>query len=428
MWRRIGRNSLIFGGGAILMAILQAGYRLLAIDELSVSHYGQVALIISIFNGIALAGMAGVPVALARLGARVDGPDDRTLLGNALRASALPSVLAAAGMGAVTLAILGSPGDAAIAAAGMPALVLSSMAQGYLQGRDRIWAAASIQPVNTIAQLAVLIAVIATGVDVGVGWVMTSFYIGNVAALLYGALMVFRRVDLAERRPATEDARPSRILGFSLYLTLATLAVFLLPILSRIGVANLSYAEVAFFDLALLLYSIPERLAASVVNALIPVASNAQSLARRVAIPGRRDVVVLTALVAGAALVLWETHAARSVLEAVGLERYGDAEPLLLIVLVGAPAELFFMLNVGLLSAFGQSRRLAVLAGAVFGVSLVLVPLAAMLGAEWLAALLVLDFWALYLGSSAILPEGDIERRRIGLKALSGLRAKRVPA
>jgi len=69
MWRRIGRNSLIFGGGAILMAILQAVYRLIAIDQLSVSHYGQVALIISIFNGIALAGMAGVPVALARLGA-----------------------------------------------------------------------------------------------------------------------------------------------------------------------------------------------------------------------------------------------------------------------------------------------------------------------------------------------------------------------
>jgi O-antigen/teichoic acid export membrane protein len=428
MWRRIGRNSLIFGGGAIVMAILQAAYRLLAIDELSVSHYGQVALIISIFNGIQLAGQAGVPVALARLGARLDRPDDRTLLGNALRASALPCLLAALAMIGVTLAILGSWDAAAIAAAGMPALVLSAMCQGYLQGRDRIFAAASIQPVNTIAQLVVLIAVIAVGTDVGVGWVMTSFYIGNVAALAYGAAMVFRRADLAERRPANEDVRPSRILGFSLYLTMATLAVFLLPILSRIGVANLSYAEVAIFDLALLLYSIPERLAASIVSALIPVAAHAQSRARRVAIPGRRDVVLLSAIIGAIALVLWETHAARAALEAVGLDRYTGAEPLLLIVLVAAPAELFFMLNAGLLSAFGQSRRLAMLAGAVFAVSLVLVPLATLLGAEALAALLVLDFWVLYLGSSAILPEADIERRRISLKALSGLRAKRVPA
>ena len=430
MWRRVGRHSMIFWAGGLVMAGLQTVYRLVAIGELSVSHYGQVALLISIFNAVLLAGQAGIPVAAARLTARVDKAPDTTIVSASLRAAAIPCVIASVGMAGVTYAILGSWAGALLALVGMPPMVLSAVFAGFLQGKGRVVAAASVQPVNTVAQLAALGALVVTSVDIGPGMIMTTFYVGNVAALVFGGVFLLRNWDRtpAPAGPVSDEVRPGRILTFSVFLTLSTLAAFLLPVLSRVGVAHESYEQVAFFDLALLLYTVPERLAASIVNALIPIASAAQSARERVTVPATADVAIVTVAVALGSFALWETHAVRELLEAVGLGHYVDAEALLVIILVAAPAELLFMVNAGLLSAFGETKRLAALSGAVFAVSLVLLVPASVLGAHWVAGLLVIDFWALYFATNAILPADSVRRRRLWGRALGVLRTKDVAA
>ncbi|MDX6511619.1 MAG: hypothetical protein QOE36_1123, partial [Gaiellaceae bacterium] len=42
MWRRVRRDSAILIGSAIAMAILQLGFRALALFELAIADYGRV--------------------------------------------------------------------------------------------------------------------------------------------------------------------------------------------------------------------------------------------------------------------------------------------------------------------------------------------------------------------------------------------------
>jgi O-antigen/teichoic acid export membrane protein len=102
--------------------------------------------------------------------------------------------------------------------------------------------------------------------------------------------------------------------------------------------------------------------------------------------------------------VLWWSHAVRDVLNAVGLSRYSGAEPFLLILLLAAPAELFFSIDSAVLQAFGRSRNLALMTLTVLGLSTVAALVAVQAGPNYLALLLVADYWALYLASRTFRP------------------------
>lgn len=430
MWRKVGQDSAVFAGSALLMVALQVAFRLLSIHDLSPDDYGRAALLISIFNVAILLGNFGIPVAAARLSARSTGrARGLGLLANATRAAVLPSAVSSIVLGGVTYAVTGSVLLGIVCAAGVPPMVVSVIYAGFVRGKGFVWRSAAVQPANAAAQLVVLLLVTALGLHVGVGWVLVSFCIGNVAALLLALVFVLGWVKQHHRKDGQPDAEasPRRILAFSAWLSVANAAIVCLTILPRIALVHVSYAEVGIFDLALLIYSIPQRLTASLVMALIPAAASRQVKGRRVAVPAARDILVLTAACAALDALLWWTHVLRKVLIFGGLGGYTHAEPLLLIVLLAAPAELFFAINSGVLQAFGHSRRLAGLTLVVLAVSTALTPLAVALGSRFLAGLLALDYWALYLGSRRVSAE-EIEERSIFSRTPATARPNEVAA
>lgn len=420
MWNRVGHDSAIFAASALVMALLQVAFRLLAIHDLSLDAYGHAALLLSVFNGALVFGNFGIPAAAARLAARSSGlTRGREVLRVVTRTAMLPSVIASLGLGSATYVITHSTGLAVVCAIGVIPMVLSSVYAGFVRGRGFVWAAASVQPANVAVQLIVLLTIPVTGVGIGVGWVMICFCIGNVAALALALIFIalWERSLHSGESGRDFDAQPKRILAFSAWLSLSNAAVIAFGIVPRIALAHVSYVRVAAFDLALLIYTVPQRLIASLVIALIPAAAARQLRGSRITIPTAWDAVGFGVLVALVDLVLWSTHVLRTVFDAVGLGHYSAAEPLLLVLLLATPAELSFAVTAGILQAFGRSRQLAITTLGVLVGSTLLTPVALQFGDDYIAVLLVIDYWILCFATRSFAPS-EVEERSVFLRLI----------
>jgi O-antigen/teichoic acid export membrane protein len=408
----------------MLMALFQAAFRLLAIHDLSIESYGRAALLLSVFNFALVFANFGVPAAAARLAARSTGlTRGRDVLASVTKAAVIPSIAAGLGLGITTLALTGSMGLAVVCAAGVFPMVVSGVYAGFIRGRGFVWSSASVQPANVLVQLLVLSVISASGVVVGVGWVLISFCIGNVAAFVLALAYIVRwrrSVHGPDSAPDTQVGM-RHVLAFSAWLSLANAGVIGLALIPRIALVHLSYGDVASFDLALLVYSIPQRLTASLVIAVIPLAAARQVSGRRITLPTAADAVVLMIVFVLFDALLWWSHALADILDAVGLTQYAGAEPFLLILLLAAPAELFFSIDAAVLQAFGRSRSLAKLVLTVLGASTAVALLAVRAGPNWLALVLVVDYWALYLASRRFTPS-EVTRRSIFARFLPTVR------
>jgi O-antigen/teichoic acid export membrane protein len=413
----------------MFMALFQAAFRLLAIHDLAIESYGRAALLLSLFNFALVFADFGVSGAAARLAARSTGlTRGRDVLASVTKAAIIPSLVAGLALGLVTVAITDSIGLGVVCFAGMFPMAMSSVYSGFIRGRGFIWSSASVQPVNVVVQLLVLLAISASVVSVGVGAVLVSFCIGNIAAFVLALVYVARWMRLVHEPDSSPDpqVRPRRVLAFSAWLSLATAAVVGLAIIPRVALAHLSYGDVASFDLALLVYSIPQRLVASLVIALIPLAAARQVTGSRITLPAAMDAVVLMVVLVVCDAILWWTHAVSDVMNAIGLTHYTGVEGFLLIFLLAAPAELFFGIDAAVLQAFGRSKSLATLVLTVLGLSTVAALVALQAGPNWLALLLVVDYWALYLASRRLTPS-EVTRRSIFAHLLSKARGSAQP-
>jgi O-antigen/teichoic acid export membrane protein len=427
-WSRIGRDSAIFGGGAMAMVAMQAVFRLVAIHDLPKADYGRVALLITLFNYALVLGNFGIPSIASRLAARTRHESGSALLASLGRASLLPCAAASLGLAGVTFLVVGSPAIALMTAAGMPAMVISTVAAGFLRGRGSTWRAGSIQPANAAAQLVFLLALTGLGIGVGTGWVLVAFYAGNACAFAYAVVLLVPFLRRPAQRSADQLAEPRAILSVSAWLAVATLGVYGLAVVPRVALAPVSYDDVATFDVALLVYTIPQRLVASMVIAVVPLAASVQLRRARLAVPALSDALTVTLAFLALDAVLWSTHALRTLFLAIGLGEYAAAEHLVLIVLLAAPAEFLFGLNSGLLQGFGRTRRLAYTTCTVLGVTSAAVPVAVLLGTSYLAGLLVLAYWALYLASRPLLRSEEVVNRPLVRGALALVRARHAHA
>lgn len=423
MWRAVGRDTLIFFASACSLVVFQFAYRYLSVRDLSAGGYGRVALLLSIFNGATALGLYGIPATVSRLAARTSGRSrDHELLRAASVAASGPCVAATAVMAIATYVVTASAVDSLVAAVGVPPFIWAFLYSGFLRGKGMVWAAAAIQPVNIVLQTSVLVLLTALG-GVGVGWVLATFYIGNagayVAAYLYHR-RALRRASQVSDAPDPE-ATPRRILGFSAWLALANLAVLTLTIVPRATVAHFSYQDVAVFDLALLVYTIPQQLRSSFLIALLPIAAVEHKRGARFTVPGNLDLALVTAAFLALDGLIWSTHALRALFLSIDMSAYTGAEPLLLIILLAAPAELFFGLNSGLLQAFGESRRLCLVSVSVLAVSIALAPLSAALGPAYLAGVLVAAYWMLHFFSRQMLSRNDVQEASILIPTLVAL-------
>jgi O-antigen/teichoic acid export membrane protein len=409
----------------MLMALFQAAFRLLAIHELPIESYGRAALLLSLFNFALVFADFGVSGAASRLAARSTGlTRGREVLASVTKAAVIPVLAAGLALGFVTFALTDSVSLGVVCGAGMVPMAMSIVCAGFIRGRGFVWSSASVQPVNVVVQLLVLVAISASASSVGIGAVLVSFSIGNVAAFVLALVYIarWRRSVHEPDSPPDPQVRPRRVLAFSVWLSLATAGVVGLAIIPRVALAHLSYADVASFDLALLAYSIPQRLVASLVVALVPLAAARQVAGSRITLPAAADAVVLMVVLVACDAILWWTHAVSDVLNAVGLTHYAGAERFLLIFLLAAPAELFFAMNSAVLQAFGRSRSLAKLVLTVLGLSTVAALVAVQAGPNWLALLLVVDYWALYLASRRLTPS-EVTRRSIFARYFFTVRA-----
>lgn len=430
MWRQVGRDTLILSASVLALVPLQAAFRLLSIHYLDVSTYGRVVLLISVFN-TAFVLTFGIPPAAARLAARSRGQgSDRRILVVLGQALALPTALASIAILVATLVIDGSTMAAAGGVVGMVMLAVSIVAAAYLRGKGRIWHAAAVQPANGIAQLVVLALPAAFGFRPGSAWVLFSFYLGNVVAGLLGVVLLSTAIG---RQPAVEgaqdvdpDANPRSVLSFSAWMTAAALAISMLLLLPRIALAIGSYKEVAFLDLALVLYTIPQRLTSALVLAVIPNAAKAQHERVRVVIPSRLDAAIVASAVLVLAGALWWSDAVPRILDAIGIGGYAAAEPILLILLLALPAEVLFGINSALLQAFGRSRDLAYMTVGALLFMLALTPLGiAFGGTKFFAALVAIAYWLLYLVSPRAFDESEVREERL-FKTLMGTARRKL--
>lgn len=404
----------------MLMALFQAAFRLLAIHDLSIESYGRAALLLSVFNFAFVFADFGVSSAASRLAARSTGlTRGRDVLASVTKALVVPSLVAGLALGITTLVLTNSVSLALVFGAGVFPMVMSTVYAGFIRGRGFVWSSASVQPMNVVVQLLVLLAISAAGVSVGVGAVLISFCVGNVAASVLSLAYVgrWRRSVHEPDSPPDPQVQPQSVLTFSAWLSVATAAVVGLAIIPRVALAHLSYGDVASFDLALLIYSIPQRLTASLAVALIPRAAARQVAGSRITVPATVDAVVLMVALVICDALLWWTHALTDVLNAVGLTHYLGAERFFLILLLAAPAELFFTIDAAVLQAFGRTRSLAMLVLTVFALSTLAALVAVHAGPNYLAALLVVDYWALYLASRRITP-AEVTRRSVFARLL----------
>jgi O-antigen/teichoic acid export membrane protein len=410
MWERVTRDASILALGALILVPLQLGYRLLALTSLDAEAYGRAALLLSIFQAALLIGHFSLHIPASRLAARVPADGRRSLAAGLLRASVGPGAVAAAGMALITFLVLASVEQAALAAVGMAALAFASIGAGFLRGVGRVWTAAAVLPFNGVVQLLVLGVLVANG-DSGTGQVLAAYYVGNIAAAALVVALLAPGLRRASTSTVEPEARPFSLLRAAGYLTIAAAAVGAVTVAPRAILATHSYAQVAILDVALLAYTLWQRVTGSVFSAVVPARASVQDPGRKLFIPGLGTAAVVTALAGVVAVALATTPWLEDAFVAVGLGEYSEAVPVGAVLLLAAPAELFLSITAGAIAGAGLDRTLAAICIGALVAQLVLFALVRGDDPVTYAAGVVLAYWAMYLASRPFLARANVHER-----------------
>ncbi len=230
------------------------------------------------------------------------------------------------------------------------------------------------------------------------------FCIGNCIGLLAGIVCVVHtnpprtpEVQLPRGTEPGSVPSPRQLLGFSVWLAVATAAVALLPLIMRVVAVIDSYTLVALIDVALVLLNIPQRMGAVIVQAVIPHATRALGTDNaRIAISRREHFILIVPFVAGAVVVAF-TPLLGSLFDLIGKPGYGRSADYLALALLAGPARILYGLVQGVLIAHGDGRFLARNAWSVTIVASVAMLVATLLGSTITAfGVFVVASWIIY--------------------------------
>jgi O-antigen/teichoic acid export membrane protein len=398
LWQLIRRDAFLLTLSNLIIVAVQIGFRGILLADLSPSSYGRLSLVLSIYNSAWIIGSSGLPNSVARFIAIAGKGDDTPIVVAALRAAAVPLLLAAVGTGVVSGAVLHSPAAAIFGAIGVTGLLLSLVAMGILRGRHRTGLAALILPIAASVELASVLALPALSGGLTEELAFTAFTLGNIAGCGAGIFLVMR-TNTRTARPRHQPPSAKSLLGFSLWVALATGAVSILPLAVRLAASLDSYATVALADVALVLFSVPQRLGSIIVLAVTPHASKQLAGGRgRVRLDlSARDHLVVFAPFALMAAIVWATPLMDQVFATLGKPEYAGSAPYLALALLAAGPRILYGMAEGLLVAHGAGRFLATSAAGVAGVATLLafasVALGSPIGAFWVFAA---ASWATY--------------------------------
>jgi O-antigen/teichoic acid export membrane protein len=403
IWRRVRHDFAVLGAGSLGIMVAQLAFRSILIVVLVPAEYGRLSLVLSIYNTVMLIGVSGLPNTASRYIAIHDAASDGPIVRGTLLAALGPTIAASLAVGICSGVILGSALAGVFGVIGLAGMALSLVAMGILRGRGRIYSAAAILPAAAAAEVLLLAAAWKSGLGFDVVSAFGYFCFGNVVSAGLAAFFLFRTRVRVDRRVDAEDdiAVPSarELLGFSVWLTLASIGVAAMPLVMRFAAAFDSYTVVAMVDVALVLLSVPQRIGTVIVSAVVPHASrDAVGGEIGLTISRREHVYLIIPFVLLAALVAF-TPLIETIFNALGRPAYASAGIYLSLALLASPARILYGLVQGVLTGHGEGRFLAFNAlGTTIASSALIFALGAMGSIIAAFAVFVAACWIVYLG------------------------------
>lgn len=387
------------------IVIAQLCFRSILVIALAPAVYGRLSLILSVYNTVFIIGASGLPNSVARYIAVSNRAQDSAIIRSAVWAGAWPTAIAAVIVATVSAVLLRSPLAFLFAAIGLSSLVYSLLATGILRGRGRMALAASILVIAAIGEVAPLAVLWLSGLGVTPLSAFGVFCLGNLIGLIAGIVCTVRTSPrAAETSPSAEGGLLSSVpssrelLGFSLWLGAATVAVAIMPLIMRSIAVIDSYAVVAVVDVTLVLLSIPQRLGVVIVQAVIPHATRALRTGNVDLTISRREHLVLIVPFALTAAFIAFTPTIGWVFTLLGRPGYAKSAPYLALALLAGPPRILYGLVQGVLVAHGEGRFLARNAWTITTAATVTMLAAALLGSILIAfVVFVVACWAIYI-------------------------------
>lgn len=185
---------------------------------------------------------------------------------------------------------------------------------------------------------------------VGAHWFFYSFLFGApLLLILVSTLSIIKRPLFISSR----GNKGNNIYSWLLFSHSGSLAIISLLTLGfalwlRYRLLEVSLAAVAFFDVALVLYSVPRLVFASVVRPVVPLAAGSDK--KRVILIKPRKAITLFLFFSAAILCIYTVDLVQTIFGWFGLSQYISAVPTFLILLILSPLDLLF----GYFSAFLQ--------------------------------------------------------------------------
>jgi O-antigen/teichoic acid export membrane protein len=273
---------------------------------------------------------------------------------------------------------------------------------GILRGRGRMASSASIMPIGAIGELAPLAILVLTGVGVTTLSAFTVFCLGNLIGLGSGLFFTIRTSPRRFKRMSARHSAvvpgPRELLGFSLWLATATVGMAVLPVVVRFAATLDSYTLVAIVDVALVLFTIPQRIGTVIVFAVIPHATRALgTVGVNLRVTRREHAKIVLPFLLAAAIVAF-TPLVGWLADALGRPVYGQSADYLALALLAGPARILYGVVEGVLVAQGEGRFLALTALSIAAVAAVMIVAATVLGGASAAfAVFAAAIWAIYL-------------------------------
>lgn len=400
IWPAIGRDVSLLAAGNVAVVVAQLGFRSILLVALLPSDYGRLSLVLSIYNTAWIIGATGLPNSVARHIAIADAGDDSQIVRSGVRAAVWPTVVAGAIVAGAAGTILHSPLAALLAAIGLASLVYALLTMGILRGRGKMGPAATVMPVGSLGEVIPLVLLFLSGSTITPLSAFACFCAGNVVGVAAGTVWVsftkparIRGVRLSDEVPGPRD-----LLGISMWLGIATASMTLLPLVLRSAAALDSYTTVAMVDVALVLFTIPQRLGAVIVFAVTPHASRALRTGRVALTVSLRENLLLAAVFALIAALVAFTPVVTWIFDGLGRHVYAGSNTYLALALLAGPARVLYGVVEGVLIARNEGRFLAITALVVSCIASVLIYAAAALRSPALAfGVFSASVWATYL-------------------------------
>jgi len=348
--RALARDLGFLGAGMMLFAVQQLLFRTLALATLPASDYGRLSLVLSVYGVVILVGAMGMPDVIVRTLAplRPENVDDEIAAINAaIRASAGPTMLAAALAAGVALAVLQEPLSAVLVALGVTCWVYSLVAAGVFRGRGQVRRAASVQPLAGAMQCLGAIG-LAAFEALSTSTAIAVFVLGHFTALGVSARWLVRDNQSINayigRPPSTPDHAPipADLLRASAWLGAGMFLTAMLPVVIRAAAALDSYATVAAVDVALTLVAMFQRLGGIVLQALLPHHARATKFNASSPAVSLRVALLTSAPFLLLGLVASSTSAPSDLLSLVGASELTEVGPYLGLALLAAPSRLLY--------------------------------------------------------------------------------------